>query len=886
MRTVTFNINYRTVWGETLSADIRGVASVEMHHTGDGRWTGSVELPDSTESIDYIYTVRRADGSVRAEWGAPRHLLLPPRRSVAIVGRWHDRPASSPFYSTPFRLWCGEAPECAHSVAAGHDCRLLTLIVPAPGVEDGQTLAIAGSSEPLGEWNADRAPRLTRLNSVAFGITMEMPHERVEWKCVVSASAGGEAVWEKGYNRVIDPGELPDADAVVVEAERLVTPLPLWRGSGVAIPVFSIRTEEDWGIGDFADIATLAKWAVRAGMSMIQILPVNDTTVSGTWHDSYPYNGISTFALNPMYLRPDAAGTLADAEAMQRYRAEARELNMAAAVNYEGVFALKQRYMRQLYAEQGEQTLASADCRRFVADNSHWLIPYAAFCLLRDRHHTADMAQWGEYALYDADRVRRLVEEECRQEAGYHIFTQYHLHKQLLAASRACHEVGIAIKGDIPIGISRMSVDAWVAPQLFNLNTSAGAPPDDFAILGQNWGFPTYNWEEMSRDGFGWWKARLGKMAEYFDAYRIDHVLGFFRIWQIPLHAIHGLLGVFHPALPLTAEQMRLDFGFLFDGRMTEPYITDAVLDELFGELAPRVVAEFLLPADEPGRYRLREEFATQRRVADHFNSIADDGANNRIYNGLLRIIDDVLFIADPVADGGYHPRICGGETFAFAALDEGQQQAYRRMYDDFYYHRSDYFWRGKALWKLPPLIDSTGMLCCAEDLGMIPPCVPEVMEELEILSLKVQRMPSEYGREFGDPAAYPYYSVCTTSTHDMGGIRQWWEENTERTARYFHNALGLHGQAPYYAEPWICDRIVASHLASPSMLCVLPLQDWLSIDGGLRRTDPREEQINDPANPANNWNYRMHLTVEDLLAATAFTHRLRAMAAAAGRTH
>ncbi len=119
-----------------------------------------------------------------------------------------------------------------------------------------------------------------------------------------------------------------------------------------------------------------------------------------------------------------------------------------------------------------------------------------------------------------------------------------------------------------------------------------------------------------------------------------------------------------------------------------------------------------------------------------------------------------------------------------------------------------------------------------------------------------------------------------------MGGIRQWWEENTERTARYFHNALGLHGQAPYYAEPWICDRIVASHLASPSMLCVLPLQDWLSIDGGLRRTDPREEQINDPANPANNWNYRMHLTVEDLLAATAFTHRLRAMAAAAGRTH
>lgn len=878
--TLQFSINYRTEWGENIFVVIDGSEEIALTHRGDGLWTGTASVNDGPCEIAYSYLVRHADGSERREWGAPRTVALPPRQSVALVDRWHDRPAFSPFCSSAFtecffrsrNIIPQEEPDAR---------RTLTIRVQAPEVDPMQTMLICGSTPALGEWDLHRAIEMAPQPGGFFAATIPMPDAAATFKVCVRAA--GQTLWESGPDRAIAPSSLPSADNVIVEASPFVTPLPLWRGAGVAIPVFSLRSDNDWGIGDFADIRMMADWASATGQKIIQLLPVNDTTMTGTWADSYPYNAISTFALHPAYLRPEEAGMLQSEEEMESFRQRARELNALPQVDYEAAFRLKADYTRKLYAQTGAATAATDSYRSFVADNSDWLQPYAAFCLLRDRFHTSDMSQWGEYATYDADKICPLLRQNA-DEAGYYIFVQYHLDRQLRQARDYCHTAGIALKGDIPIGISRTSVDAWLYPELFNLDTSAGAPPDDFAILGQNWGFPTYNWNRMSADGFAWWKDRFRKMSQYFDAYRIDHVLGFFRIWQIPLDAIHGLLGVFYPALPLSVDEMRFSFDFRFDPAMTRPFITDPVLAELFGELADRVRREFLTPCDPSGRYSLRATVDTQRKVARHFRDLPDDGDNNRIYNGLLRLIDDVLFIADPEQADRYHPRIAARDTFAYAAMTDDDRRRFDRMYEDFYYHRSDSFWKEKALWKLPPLIDSTAMLCCAEDLGMIPPCVPSVMDELEILSLKVQRMPSEPGHEFGDTSSYPYYSVCTTSTHDMGGIRQWWEEERERTQRYFNTALRLRGQAPYYAEPWICDRIVTDHLLSPSMLCILPLQDWLSIDGNLRRHDPREEQINDPANPANNWNYRMHITLEQLLDQRHFAARLRRMIAAAGR--
>ena len=186
---------------------------------------------------------------------------------------------------------------------------------------------------------------------------------------------------------------------------------------------------------------------------------------------------------------------------------------------------------------------------------------------------------------------------------------------------------------------------------------------------------------------------------------------------------------------------------------------------------------------------------------------------------------------------------------------------------------------------KLPALLDSTKMLACGEDLGMIPACVPETMSELNILSLEVQRMPKSPEDDFGKPASYPYLSVCTTGSHDTSSLRAWWEEDRELTEKYFHEILHCEGQAPYSCDPWICERIIQQHLVSPSMLCILPLQDWMSIDGTVRyQGDPGDERVNVPANPRHYWRWRMHLTLEELIALKDFNGHIRDMVANAGR--
>ncbi len=608
--------------------------------------------------------------------------------------------------------------------------------------------------------------------------------------------------------------------------------------------------------------------------------------MTGTWTDSYPYNANSTFALHPMYIRLERLGEPATAERKAYYEKLRGELNALREVDYERVNNAKSEYISEMFDAHGAEVLASDEFKAFFDKNEHWLRPYAAFCALRDRFGTPDFTKWGEYAEYSPAKVDQFVAESKDNEQSMKrvYYVQFNLDKQMHEVRDYAHSRGVAIKGDIPIGISRTSADAWVDTRLFNMDCQAGAPPDDFSVLGQNWGFPTYNWEEMNRDGFAWWKARFCKMAEYFDAYRIDHVLGFFRIWQIPMDALHGLLGIFNPALPFTPDELRYNYDFWFDYDLyTKPYIMDYFLGDFFGEYVEEARARFLEPLGY-GRYRLREGFTNQRQVADYFAGQPKDDKNNRLCNALLGLIDDVLFIEDPYEHGKFHPRISAQFTYIYRSLNDYERWCFDRLYNDFYYHRHNDFWYGKAMWKLPPLIDSTDMLVCAEDLGMIPDCVPAVMDKLEILALEIQRMPKNPKHEFGDTWHYPYYSVCTTSTHDMGGIRSWWEENREKTQRFYNNVLGEHGEAPVYAEPWICAKILEYHFRSPSMLCIIPLADLLSMDGNLRRQDPREETINVPANPRHYWRYRMHLTVEQLLDNADYNAHLRLMLSQAGR--
>ena len=756
----------------------------------------------------YSFEVEKEGKVVRREWRAHRYEAPAGGNSLVIRERWNDRPANSTFYAAAFSDVIFRRPDGVSfrnprptAPWKGN----VAFRVAAPEVRSGESVALAGSG-PLGDWKEFRL-----LDDGAFPywrIALDVK-EPFEYKFVIVDTATKKPVrWEEGPNHFF--AELPAAGCrlEVADAVPAFRTRP-WRGAGVAVPVFALRSEDSFGVGEFNDIKKLVDWAVEAGQSVIQLLPINDTTMTHTWQDSYPYNAVSSFALHPQFLHLPAAGVRRDA----KYKALKAELEALPQVDYEKVNEAKTALLRKVYASKGQETMQSQAYHDFVAANAEWLMPYAAFSVLRDLNGTCDFSQWGEFAEYKVRKVDAFAAAHV-DEVNFYCWEQFLLDAQLHEAVAYAHKRGVALKGDLPIGVSRQSVDAWQHPDLFHLDSQAGAPPDAFAVDGQNWGFPTYNWEKMAEDGFGWWKARMRKMAEYFDAFRIDHILGFFRIWEIPVPYKSGLMGHFNPALPYSGEELR-DKGF------------------------------------------------------------------NPVNTGDT----DVLFVEDPRRKDYWHPRISSQNTNAYAQLPDWLKDRYNELYNDFFYHRHNQFWKESAYRKLPALLRTTGMLCCGEDLGMIPASVPETMADLDILSLEIQRMPKDPKDTFADPARYPYSCVCATGTHDTSPLRAWWEEDRALTQRYFNEVLHCAGDAPAFCEPWVADLILGAHLKSPAMLAILPLQDWLATDGTVRYAgNPADERINVPAIPRYYWRYRMHCTLESLIGATAFNQHVKGMVDASGR--
>ena len=888
---INFNIDYRTNWGESLyiSGSCPGLgndeydSAVPMKLDGTSHWSVTVDIPEDNADFTYHYEVRSDGAETKREWGKPHHFNSGQGAPVFnVYDAWQDQPWDKPYYASAFtECICRRDTTGAPSVAKKN---YVTLKVAAPMLRSDWKVAVAGPTEALGKWDPKKAKIMSDADYPVWTATFKAEgiSADTEYKYLIIDAEGNVVAWEGRDNRRFGITHVPDT-ATIKAGERLVNPLPNWKGAGTAIPVFSLRTDEDFGVGDFVDLKKMIDWCHETGQTFLQILPINDTTMTHTWQDSYPYNANSCFALHPMYLRLERLGTLADKSRREYYDNLRRELNSLPQIDYERVNEAKIEYFREIYAQEGKRVQQLPEYKEFVEKNERWLLPYAAFCVLRDKFGTPVFSNWGEYAVYDSEKVDKFIWEN-RDEIDYVCYLQFHLDHQMQDVHQYAKSKGVALKGDIPIGISRDSADAWTDSRLFNMNCQAGAPPDDFAVEGQNWGFPTYNWEEMAKDGFRWWKDRFVKMSQYFDAYRIDHVLGFFRIWQIPYDQLHGLLGIFNPALPFSEDELRYNYDFWLDVDLqTTPYIMDSFLPDFFGEYADEAKERFMYSVSN-GRYKLKDPFTTQRAVADYFAKEEKNGKNVRLCQGLLGLIDQVLFIEDPYEKGKYHPRISAQFTYTYRALNDYERWCFDRLYNDFFYRRHNDFWYGKAMWKLPPLINATNMLTCAEDLGMIPACVPAVLSQLEILTLEIQRMPKDPNAKFGNTWSYPYYSVCTTSTHDMGGIRAWWEENRDVANEFYHNVLHEGGEAPYYAEPWICEKILDLQVKSPSMLCIIPLADWLSMDGRLRRQNPFDEIINVPANPRHYWRYRMHLTVDQLRRSDEFNSRMKSLISNASR--
>ena len=890
---LTFRIEYRTAWGEMLGATLCGNDNQPiMLSTGDGiRWEGSAEMTDAPAGIpiSYRYGVYRDGQCIRRESGTMPHIFCPGKKRnchYILDDFWKDLPQESYLYSSAFS---GDY-QSANSIKtmAPADCSITFRALCPCLHHKHQQLGICGRGAALGNWDCKQTVLMEEIQANEWTVTLnaaslEFP---LEYKFVAcNADTKEVEEWEAHNNRLLCIDEMKKGEIYLTPESEVRFTSSARKVAGTAIPVFSLRSEGSFGVGDFGDLKKLIDWAVSTHQQAIQILPINDTTITNTWMDSYPYNSISIYAFHPMlYIDLRQLGKLKDKEALAFYEEKRKELNALPQIDYEAVNNTKRAYLKSMYQQTGKKVLASAEFKKFFKENEHWLLPYAAFSYLRDQYGTPNFSQWPEHNEYHADEIAAMCipESDCYEEIAFYYYIQYNLHIQLLDAGNYAREKGIIFKGDIPIGISRNSVEAWIEPYYFNMNGQAGAPPDAFSTNGQNWGFPTYNWDVMEKDDYQWWQKRFRKMAEYFTAYRIDHILGFFRIWEIPSHSVHGLLGQFVPALPMSVDEIQ-SYGLTFQKDfMTKPFINENILNRIFGEKADRVKETFVQHCHDD-IYEMRSEFDTQRKVEAYFAERKDEESRN-ICEGLYTLISNVLFVPDRKHPSMYHPRIAVQNDFIFEVLSPEEKEVFNRLYNHYYYQRHNQFWYQEAMKKLPILTQSTSMLVCGEDLGMVPDCVPWVMEQLQILSLEIQRMPKNPQHEFGHVWEYPYRSVCTISTHDMATLRGWWEEDYEQTCRYYNQVLGHWGEVPTAAPGWVCEEIVRNHLECPSLLCILSFQDWLSMDEEIRYPNVDAERINVPANPRHYWRYRMHLTLEELMKSNKFNEKMKEMIDAAGR--
>ncbi|MGH7976657.1 MAG: 4-alpha-glucanotransferase [Limisphaerales bacterium] len=885
---IIFRLRFHTKVGQSLfitgNHKIFGAGQIEnavpLRYLNSEFWQTTMDLPGDQipgATLSWNYLLRNADGSTVCDWGNDRGINPASfrQKEILFIDSWNDAGViENAFYTEPFKKVLLRPnkiePKILQTANATH-----TFKIKAPLLGKDQTPCIIGNCAALGNWNAANPHLLRKIDGEDFSgaqIDLRGATFPVNYKYgIFDAEQRNFVRFEDGENRILSDEIAPEKITIVNDGfVRL--PADTWKGAGVAIPVFSLRSEDSFGVGEFSDLKLLADWCRRVGLKLIQILPINDTSATQTWVDSYPYAAISAFALHPLYLN---LNNLIDGKNLPKtLDAERKRLNALDAVDYEAVMKVKLKFVREIFPQQ-QKTFLRRDYKNFFEQNKFWLEPYAAFCFLRDKFGTADFNQWPQHRRFNQNEIKNLFagDSNARAEIELNYFIQFHLHLQLRDAAEHAHAAGVILKGDLAIGVYRHGADVWQQPELFHTDMQAGAPPDAFAAKGQNWGFPTYNWPRMKQDGFAWWKKRFAQMSNYFDAFRIDHILGFFRIWSSPAHAVEGILGFFVPALPVQISEFA-ERGIPFNReRFIKPFINDEVLQKIFGGEA-EIVKQNFLKADANGNFSLKSEFATQQQIENHFAKSA--APNQKLKEGLFDLISNVVLLE--VENSGareFHFRFGIEETLSFKNFDPQTQTKLKELYVDYFYRRQEEFWRREGLQKLPALKRVTNMLICGEDLGMVPACVPEVMRQLGLLSLEIQRMPKTLGAEFSRPADAPYLSVVTPGTHDMSTIRGWWEEDKNVTRKFFNRELGLTGDVPEHCGAALNKMIVAQHLASPAMWSIFQLQDLLGMDEQLQRKDIAAERINVPSNPKNYWCYRMHLTLEELLRAELFNNEL-----------
>ena len=869
-----FNVGYIVNAGENLQLvfgeEENTIHVHTMFYADNGLWKCEVDY--FSKFISYHYRVVNEKGNVVREEFVGHHLSFPHNyKEFIIFDEWNNKNFPENYLNN--KILYNKLHDFIPEKVTVLKKHTHLFRIEAPIYNPDWRIVLFGNTASLGNWNYDKVVHLNQTDFGMWEASVEIPeNEFIQFKyCIYDTKENRVIDVETGENRFTVANQLSDVLQVVSNHYFRFKGYQMYHDAGVAIPVFSLRSENGFGVGEFTDIKKLADWTKETNLGIIQILPINDTTANYSWTDSYPYAAVSVYALHPQYISLENLDYSLPKELVDEYLSEKEKLNSLDLIDYESMIEGKWKYLTAVFNKEKDKIYKDRNFRKFIKDNEYWLVPYSAFCVLRDKYKTPNFNDWKTHKKYIAGKISQFFTTKNKDydTSMLHAWVQYQLHVQLKDAVDYTHNLGVSLKGDLPIGIYRYSVEAWTEPELFGMDFQAGAPPDQFTELGQNWEFPTYNWEAMKADDYKWWKNRFKALEQYFDAMRIDHILGFFRIWRMPVSAVQGILGYFYPAVPIVEEEFKAwQIPFNVD-RYCKPFINNKILWDYFGEESGKALE--LMNRNEDGTYTFKEEFDTQRKLVNFFKKKSYGSLEEK----LVSLCANVLFLTEE-RNGKtvYHPRFNVYNTESYQYLPESEQKSIYDLYHDYFFRRQDHLWLEKAMEKLPVILNATKMLICGEDLGMVPACVPVVMNELAIIALKVQRMPSE-NIPFYNPKNASYMNVVTASSHDSSTLRQWWKEDPVLTQKYYNQQLIQYGKAPEDLNPHLAEIIMKQHLYNEAMLAIFPIQEFLATDEELTNKKIDNERINNPAVFPHYWRYRMHIKLEDLKERKSFNQKI-----------
>lgn len=311
---------------------------------------------------------------------------------------------------------------------------------------------------------------------------------------------------------------------------------------GINLPLFSLHTRSSAGIGEYLDLKMVIDWCKKIGLDIIQLLPLNDTGPEPS-----PYSAISAFALNPLHISLSSLSEISKYDDLQNLLGELQNLTKEQRVNYPLLHQKRDQFLHLYYEHLYPKESSKAEFIQFIHKYEDWLPGYALFKTIKIIRQWQPWEKWPANLRDPCPTDLARLYKEYNNQISYHIFLQYLCFKQMEEVKKYATENHIFLKGDIPILISKESADVWIQRNLFIMEFTAGAPPDVYSREGQNWEFPIYNWPEMERQHYNWWKKRLGIASQFYDIFRLDHIVGFFRIWSIP-NGHKGLDGHFYPS--------------------------------------------------------------------------------------------------------------------------------------------------------------------------------------------------------------------------------------------------------------------------------------------------------------------------------------------------